>query len=81
MPNTFSLDAKIICPYFKRQSEKDNRIIQCCPIFDNQSTTSLNFNSIVDKNNHIRNFCMTGLYRGCPIAIAAKEFLEINGKV
>lgn len=79
MPNTYSLDAKIICPYFKRQ--KDKRLIQCCPVFENQSTTTLNFNTMEDKNNHIRNFCMTGFYQGCPIAIAAKELLELNGKV
>lgn len=81
MSNTYWLDAKIICPYFKRQKEKDKKAIQCCPIFDNQKTTTLNFNTIEDKNNHIRNFCMTGFYLGCPIAIAAREHLELNGEI
>ncbi len=81
MSNSFSLDAKIICPYFKRQKEKDKKSIQCCPVFNNQKTTTLSFNSISDKNDHIKNFCMSGFYLGCPIAIAAKENLELNGEI
>ncbi len=80
MPNIAS-DAKIICPYFIKQKEKERSSIYCCPIFEKQATTKLTFNSAADKNAHIKNFCMTGCYFGCPIAIAARERLELNGEI
>lgn len=80
MPNINS-NALIKCPYFLRQNEKEKRALYCCPIFDGQISTKLTFQSINDKNEHLRNFCATGFYLGCPIAIAAKEKLELNGEI
>lgn len=80
MPN-ISTSAKIICPYFIKEIESDRTSIFCCPIFENQQTTRLKFKSLESKLSHQNNFCATGFYQGCPIAIAAGERLELNVEI
>lgn len=73
-----SSSAKIKCPYFLRQKEKEKNALYCCPIFDNQQSIKLTFKSAADKDSHLNNFCATGCYYGCPIAIAARERYELS---
>lgn len=81
MPNVSSSDAKIICPWYIKQKQNEKLSIYCCPLFENQLSTRLTFKTKSDKKEHIENFCMTNSYQGCPIAIAAKERLELNGEL
>lgn len=80
MPNIAS-DAWIKCPYFLKQKEQEKNSLYCCPIFEHQNSTKLIFKTAKDKNEHLKNFCATGFYRGCPIAIAVRERLEINEEI
>ncbi len=74
-------DAWIKCPYFLKQREKEKNALYCCPIFENQKSTKIIFNTSEDKDEHIKNFCATGFYLGCPIAIAAQEKLELDEEI
>lgn len=59
MPNITS-DAWIKCPYFLKQIENEKKALYCCPIFENQKSTKIIFNTSEDKDEHIKNFCATG---------------------
>lgn len=77
MPNIKS-NALIKCPFFKKQNEKEKNVLFCCPVFDGQLSTKLIFNNEASKISHLENFCATGFYRGCPIAIACTEKYELE---
>lgn len=80
MPNITS-DAWIKCPYFLKQKENEKKALYCCPIFENQKSTKIIFNTSEDKDEHTKNFCATGFYLGCPIAIAAQEKQELDEEI
>lgn len=71
--NDFSNNAKIICPFFKMQYKTS---LQCLGFNKGQQSTNLVFKTAEDKTNYINSFCTSGCYKGCPIAIAIQE--EIN---
>lgn len=73
--NSFSSNAKVGCPYFKKQT---NLGICCDALFEKQRTTWLNFSSKDSKEKHLKNFCFDFCYFGCPIAIAINENEEIR---
>lgn len=76
MPNE-PLSSKIMCPYFLRENG-DNTCLFCSKIFDGQQTTRLKFLNKKKRLEHVKNFCSTKAYQGCPIAIACQEYYEIN---
>lgn len=68
--NDYSNNAKILCPYFKMQYKCS---VQCAGIFDNQKTTTLNFNNEAHKTSHIYSFCSSKCWEGCPLALLIEE--------
>lgn len=74
---SYSTNATIGCPFFKRQ--EGMRII-CEGMFEGQYNTILFFKNAAAKNEHINDFCNgTQFFRGCPIAIAIQEKYELQG--
>ena len=75
--NSFSSNAKVGCPYFKKQT---NLGICCSGIFHKQETTWLNFKTKKSKEEHLKNFCFDMCWRGCTIAAEIQNNESINDK-
>lgn len=68
--NSFSSNAKVGCPFFKKQ---ESTAICCSALFPMQKTTWLKFATIEGKEQHLHNFCFDLCYKGCPLAAAINE--------
>ena len=74
--NSYSSNAKVICPYFKEQHRCE---IKCEGIFDGMHNTSLSFKTVKAKELQLNSFCIgTKCWLGCPIAIAVRERMELG---
>ena len=73
--NDYLNNANIVCPFFIMQYKTS---IQCQGMFDKQKNTNLCFYNKLAKTEYINNFCTNNCYKGCPVAIAILERLELE---
>ena len=58
-------DAKVICPYYDSQETVQ---INCAPAVYDSSGLRVVFRSKVKKDEHMRSFCTSYCWKGCPLA-------------
>ena len=58
-------DAKVICPYYDSQETVQ---INCAPAVYDRSGLRVVFRSKVKKDEHMRSFCASYCWKGCPLA-------------